>query len=882
MLYARYFALKCHHARECSCFNNFIPREEHENIIQIIRDDNRPQDPDETIQRRKELERDLRKCDGAFKELKLDCDFLENRLRTAQARVDICDQEHQVFRNFTAATKQNLRRISNLERENKDLRRRYEAVRNKRETRPLRDDQVANLPEINEDLQQKIVELKDDLLQEKFRAKNDTALANARAEIARLEKLLVGLDERRKYELMREDEKCKEDKSCLEIEKTAIQDALAACEKRCKEISDGNGITQLRKQVANLTADIKALRQKYKKELDERILFENRSQTWRHMYEARVVEVNTENKRRKMAEEEAAEYQRQAQTFHKHADQFAASYLSYKNRFDEIVTRINHAGGRVVDANDIQLKALEEEMKFLKTQLTNCEIARQMAVDDTALDLKRWIEAARVALLAVGCYKEQIDMAGLTPPSFEGLIVHAMEEFRDSLQKLENLSDAQEWIDAARKTIIEIGYKEEQINPAGLKPGDFECAMRTKIRDLLKQVGSQFSNTLLQEVQNARQTQETAMQDVLRHLKESLMEAEQNVTKIRAELMILRAWKAANSCQCEVGCDCRVESDPCADHNNDCIDQDQYPSAESQLSPLDPEVIRTVYNDFAVLARKFIRFISDTAHTLDPGFVLPKWFSELVEPQDRSDATINDINNLTKLVESLGSYVQDANWPGARANWQPPSNSIRARVGQGLREIAEELSRAASQAHAVAQKSSPAKEELVKVRSWRSRCYQQRPSDLREETAPVRERPRALYGPQWPLEPSPSVYPFMERTLSPDPQLTGPAPSPPVASIRGRRGFALNSENPEQNHPAPKPPNADTREENYRPNQYKGRDGKFAPRAQAEAQNTGSSSAPKGQGVNQPENRSGLRKRDFEIRGQGVAPNSPGNPYNAS
>ena len=135
----------CHHIERCLCFDDMRARVENNSILD--QDNTRLRDEVSTL-------------------ITQAATFIsqENTFRTAQARIQFCQTHHQNFRDTEEARQILITRVSDLERECNDLKRKYNRVANTNfDLHPLRMDQPGNLAEIVEDLRTENQDLRADL-----------------------------------------------------------------------------------------------------------------------------------------------------------------------------------------------------------------------------------------------------------------------------------------------------------------------------------------------------------------------------------------------------------------------------------------------------------------------------------------------------------------------------------------------------------------------------------------------------------------------------------------------------------------------------------------------------------------------------------------------
>jgi hypothetical protein len=140
----------------------------------------------EFLQRTIQVNRTLRRQVGNRQTLAQTVLAQRERLRVADGRVKFCQEYHRNFREHAEAKEITLVRISELQRVNADLKRRYNQVtKNNLDINPLRYSEPGNLLERNQDLQNEIEKLKEDL-RIALRVVPTPDLTSAHAEIAKL------------------------------------------------------------------------------------------------------------------------------------------------------------------------------------------------------------------------------------------------------------------------------------------------------------------------------------------------------------------------------------------------------------------------------------------------------------------------------------------------------------------------------------------------------------------------------------------------------------------------------------------------------------------------------------------------------------------------
>ncbi|KAH7346168.1 hypothetical protein BKA65DRAFT_585012 [Rhexocercosporidium sp. MPI-PUGE-AT-0058] len=179
---------RCIHASNCRCLDGWVPIDEHENMLEGLEPLLRTQLREALADVAKERQNNtsLNVTSGRWRE----------RALAAEDLYRVCQRDHRDLEGYRTANITFRNRVVDLQRENADLRQRYNQERRSKGHHPLFEDHPGNLAERNRDLELRIRILEDDLKT----AKGDIAgarqfstqdKAKSEAEIKRLQKMVA-------------------------------------------------------------------------------------------------------------------------------------------------------------------------------------------------------------------------------------------------------------------------------------------------------------------------------------------------------------------------------------------------------------------------------------------------------------------------------------------------------------------------------------------------------------------------------------------------------------------------------------------------------------------------------------------------------------------
>ena len=142
---------RCIHMFTCTCFEGRISNDEHDEALADLREQLR------------EANKDLKDRKSNIRLLNFSSRRWRQRAEAAEEQVTICQKDHVDLIGLNRANRSFRARVDDLEREDADLRIKYNLERRNKGRHPLFDDLPSNLEERNRDLQQKNTFLQEDL-----------------------------------------------------------------------------------------------------------------------------------------------------------------------------------------------------------------------------------------------------------------------------------------------------------------------------------------------------------------------------------------------------------------------------------------------------------------------------------------------------------------------------------------------------------------------------------------------------------------------------------------------------------------------------------------------------------------------------------------------